>query len=461
MDIALKGKRTLVIGLGIEGVDLVRYAVAEGAVVTANDAKPESRLRDRMTLLAGLPVHYALGNHDPALAGRHDLLLVSQGVPLRLPLILEARRLGRPIASLTGLFLSRCPGPIAGISGSSGKTTTTALVDAMFTAAGVPHLTGGNIGVPLLSRLGEIDPQTWTVLEISHSQLELTDRSPHVAAITNVTPNHLDRYNWEAYVQLKRNLVAFQTGEDIAVLNYDNGVARSFSAATAATVHYTTAASTPAPGDGAYLRSGVVMLRRGGQDGPILPAADIPLRGSHNVENVLTATATAAACGIGPEAMAAAVRGFAGVPHRIEAVATIDGVTWVNDSIATTPERTLAGMRSFTEPLVLLLGGREKNLPLEELAREAAKRCRAIICFGEARDLLAAAVKAAGSAAATAATLADTVALAARRAQSSDVVLLSPACTSFDAYDNFERRGEEFRALVRALRAGIDGEVRS
>ena len=331
----------------------------------------------------------------------------------------------------------------------------------MFTAAGVPHLTGGNIGVPLLSRLGEIDPQTWTVLEVSHSQLELTDRSPHVAAITNVTPNHLDRYNWEAYVQLKRNLVAFQTGEDIAVLNYDNGVARSFSAATAATVHYTTAASTPAPGDGAYLRSGVVMLRRGGQDGPVLPAADIPLRGSHNVENVLTATATAAACGIGPEAMAAAVRGFAGVPHRIEAVATIDGVTWVNDSIATTPERTLAGMRSFTEPLVLLLGGREKNLPLEELARETAKRCRAIICFGEARYLLAAAVKAAGSAAATAATLANTVALAARRAQSGDVVLLSPACTSFDAYDNFERRGEEFRALVRALRAGIDGEVRS
>ena len=461
MDVALKGKRALVIGLGIEGVDMVRYAVAEGAAVTANDAKAESGLRETMMLLAGLPVRYALGNHDPALAAEHDVVLVSQGVPLTLPLILEARRLERPIASLTGLFLSRCPGPIAGISGSSGKTTTTALVDAMFSAAGVPHITGGNIGVPLLSRLGEIGPRTWTVLEVSHSQLELTDRSPHVAAITNVTPNHLDRYSWEAYVQLKRNLVAYQTGDDIAVLNYDNDVTRSFSGATAATVHYTTADSTPAPGDGAYLRSGIVTLRRDGDDVPVLPAADIPLRGSHNIENVLTATATAAACGIEPEAMAAAVRSFAGVPHRLEIVATRDGATWVNDSIATTPERTLAGMRSFTEPLVLLLGGREKNLPLDEMAREAASRCRAVICFGEARDRLAAASRAAGAATDTAATLADAVALAARRAQPGDVVLLSPACTSFDAYDNFERRGEEFRALVGALPTGRDGEVRS
>ncbi len=463
MDLELRGKRVLVVGLGIEGVDLVRYAVAQGAEVTANDAKPRERLSDSIEQLAGLPVRYELGGHDARLAAEHDALLVSQGVPLDLPLIEAARRAGKPIASLTGLFLAGCRGPVAGVTGSSGKTTTTALLGAMFAAAGVRHVVGGNIGVPLLSRLDEIDASTWVVLEVSHTQLELTNRSPHVAAVTNVTPNHLDRYSWDAYVQLKRNLVAYQTRDDVAVLNHDDGVTRSFANDTAAAVRHTTMGAA-LPGDGACVRESVVTLRRHGASTPVLPVADIPLRGAHNVANVLTAVATADACGIASGPIATAVRRFEGVPHRLEIVANVSGVVWVNDSIATTPERTLAGLRSFAEPVVLLLGGREKQLPLEALAREAAARCRAVVCFGEARDLLAAAMSAAGATTKAVATLGEAVEAAAAAARPGDVVLLSPACTSFDAYDNFERRGEAFRALAHAAvpaETRADGEVRS
>ncbi len=458
MDVELRGKRALVVGLGIEGVDLVRYAVARGAEVIANDAKPRERLTESLAAIGALPVRYELGGHDERLAAGQDAILVSQGVPLGLPLIEAARRAGTPVLSLTGLFLTNCRGPVVGITGSSGKTTTTALLGEMFSRAGVRHIVGGNIGVPLLSRLDEIGPDTWVVLEVSHTQLELTDRSPHVATVTNVTPNHLDRYSWDAYVGLKRNLLAYQTADDIAVLNYDDRVARSFADWAAASVRYATAGGS-LRGDGAYLRSGVVTLRRGGVETPVVPSADIQLRGAHNVQNVVCAVATADACGLPPQPAAAAVRAFAGVPHRLEVVGAVGGVTWVNDSIATTPERTLAALRSFDEPIVLLLGGREKKLPLDRLASEAARSCRAVICFGEARESLAAAMSPAGPTVVE--RLDQAVEAAAALARPGDVALLSPGCTSFDAYDNFERRGEAFRALVRALARGAGEGARS
>ncbi|HWO93533.1 MAG TPA: UDP-N-acetylmuramoyl-L-alanine--D-glutamate ligase, partial [Dehalococcoidia bacterium] len=461
MDIDLRSQRVLVVGIGIEGVDLVRFAVAEHAArVTANDARGREDLVRRIEDLAGLPVEFALGGHDPALARDHDVVLVSQGVRLDLPLIAEARRQGKPVASLTSIFLSRCRGPVLGVTGSSGKTTTTALLGAMFREAGLPHVVGGNIGVPLLSRLAEIDERTWVVLEVSHTQLELTDRSPHVAAVTNVTPNHLDRYTWDAYVRLKRNFIIYQRPEDFAILNYDDPVTRSFADDTTAKVNFTTMGPT-APGDGAYLPNGVLTIRRGLREVPVLPAADIPLRGTHNVANSLTAIAAADAAGVPVDAMARAIRSFPGVPHRLEPIGTIRGVTWVNDSIATTPERTLAGMRSFTEPLVVLLGGRGKNLPFEELASEAASRCRAVVCFGEEREELAQAMREAGVRTLVVENIDEAVNAAADIAEPGDVVLFSPACTSFDAFDNFEQRGEAFRACVRMLAERWGEEVPS
>jgi UDP-N-acetylmuramoylalanine--D-glutamate ligase len=319
----------------------------------------------------------------------------------------------------------------------------------------------GNIGHWPLAELAAASAEDWAVLEVSHTQLQLATRSPHVACVTNVTPNHLDQFTWEAYVDLKRNHVRYQRPDDIAVLNLDNPITRAFAADTAAQVLYFSQGGD-LPDEGAFLRAETVVWRGRGQETSVLSVADIPLRGRHNVENVLAATAVAGAAGIPMAAVAAAVRAFRPVAHRLEPVGTVNGVTYVNDSIATAPERTLAGMRSFTEPLVLLLGGRDKHLPLEELAAECARRCRAVVTFGEAGPLFAAAVAAARvgerPTVCETRTLEEAVAAAARLAQPGDVVLLSPAGTSFDAYPNFEHRGEHFRRLVQALAAGSGAE---
>ncbi len=458
-----RGKRVTVVGLGIEGVDLARYLVGKGALVTVSDSRPAERLAPRLRDLDGLPVILSLGRNDPADTITADHVFVSQGVPLDLPALSAARDRGVPLDSMMRLFLDLCPGPVVGITGSSGKTTVTSLVGAIFAAAGKEHVVGGNIGVGLLSLLDDIGPETWVVLEISHTQLELTAKSPHVACVLNVTPNHLDRYSWESYVDLKRNILRHQTADDVAVLGYDNEVSRSLAAdASGRVVFFSDGADVPGPA--ALLRDDMIIWRDGMKDTPVLSVGEIPLRGRHNVANVLAATAVASACGIAADAIATAVRGFKAVPHRLEFVAAVDGVAYYNDSIATTPERTLAGVRSFQEPIVLLLGGREKHLPLDEMFREVCGRCRALVFFGEARETLVAAARAACYAIdqekrpdlQVVDTLDDAVPVAQATARPGDVVLLSPACTSFDAYDNFEERGEHFRRLVTAM-TSIEG----
>ena len=451
------GRDVLVVGLGIEGVALVRYLAERGARVTVNDARPAEALAGRLAQLDGVPFTPAFGGHDPALARRVDTLFVSQGVPLSLPLVAAARRRGTPVGSIATLFYEICRGRIVAVTGSAGKTTTTSLIAAIVARAGLPHLVAGNIGAWPLAELEAAGAETWVVAEISHTQLQLTRRSPHVACVTNVTPNHLDQFSWDEYVELKRNHIRHQTPLDTAVLNLDNAVTRGFRRDTAGDV-MNFSMSGDLPGDGAFLRDERVIWRRNGRECDVLAAAEIPLRGRHNIENVLAATAVAGACGVSMEAVAAAVREFCGVPHRLEIAGRIDGVTWVNDSIATAPERTLAGMRAFTEPIVLLLGGRDKRLPLDNLAAAAAHRCRGVVCFGEAGETFATALRAAwgggGPPLVRVDTLADAVAQATRQARPGDVVLFAPAGTSFDAYPNFERRGEEFRRLVQE-RSGV------
>ena len=453
------GKRITVLGLGIEGTDLVRYLANQGAVVTVSDVKSPEALASRIKALDGLPVRFSLGEHRVEDVVSADMVFVSQGIPLSLPAIEAAREQGVPVSSMTRLFLELCPGPTIGITGSSGKTTTTALVAAMFAAAGRRHVVGGNIGTGLLGLLDCVTPETWVVLELSHSQLETAERSPHLACVLNVTPNHLDRYSWEEYVALKLRILQGQTRDDIAVLNLDDEVVCSFATETPAKIVWFSARRPPNGGASAFLREGAIVWRQGAVDSKLLSASEIPLRGAHNVANVLAAVAIAGAVGLDAGAIARAVREFKPVPHRIELVGEIDGVAYYNDSIATTPERTLAGLRSFTEPVVLLLGGHEKHLPLEELANEALERCRAVICFGEAGPLLeealraAAAERANGAQIERVATLADAVEAARAQAKPDDVVLLSPACASYDAYENFEQRGEDFRQMVRRLSA--------
>lgn len=456
------GKRVTVIGLGIEGVDAARYAAAHGASVTVTDSKPAESLASRLQQLEGIPITYHLGQPlaDADVAGA-DVIFVSQSVPLSLPPLAAARERRQELTSMARYFLQHCPGPVAGITGSSGKTTTTALVASMMEADGRAYRVGGNIGAGLLGLLDGLDHATWTVVELSHTQLQLTDRSPHVAAVLNVTPNHLDQFSWEDYVELKRNIIRYQGEDDIAVLGLDNEVAASFAEGARGQVwHFTSGDALP--GSGALLRDDAIFIKRENVEEMVVAVDEIPLRGEHNVANVLAAAAIAAACGIEADAIAEGVRTFRAVPHRLEVVGTVDGAAWVNDSIATTPERVVAGLRSFDEPVVLLLGGRDKDLPKDELARVALERCVGIVFFGESGALLEAAIEANAAGVpyeerpvlARVATLAEAVAVAREMASPGDVVLLSPACTSFDAYANFEERGDEFRRLVRAMQEG-------
>ena len=452
-DLDFADKRVTVVGLGVEGFDLASYLSRHGADVTVSDAKTPEKLGSRVSDVERLGVHLSLGKNDPRAISEADALFVSQGVPLDLPPLVEARERGVPFASMVSLFLELCTGPIAGITGSSGKTTTTALVGEMFQADERPVFVGGNIGVGLLDDLPAVRPYTWTVLELSHTQLQLVQRSAHVAAVLNITPNHLDRFSWDVYRKLKANAIRFQGATDTAILNHDDPECRALEPLVQGRLLWTSLENS-LPGDGVLVRDGWASLRLGNEEQPLFALDNLRLRGRHNAANAVAAAAIATACGVSPAAIACAVETFAGAPHRLEPIAEIDGVNYYNDSIATTPERTLAGIRSFDEPIVLLLGGREKNLPVDDLVTLASRRCRELILFGEAAPTLASAFRKLHGTKPTVTrveALPDAVARAAARAQSGDVVLLSPAGTSYDAYDSFEQRGDHFRALVQAL----------
>ncbi|MGI8926023.1 MAG: UDP-N-acetylmuramoyl-L-alanine--D-glutamate ligase [Tepidiformaceae bacterium] len=452
----VRGKRVLVYSLGIEGRDLARWLIAHGAAVTISDTRGDEQLE---TAGARAPEGLErMATGGPLLdAEGFDLVAVSQSVLRHDPALARARQLGIPITSQMRLFLQLCPGRVVGISGSSGKSTTTALVGAMARAADIDHIVGGNLGEALLGRLAEISASTTVILEISHTQLQYTERSPEIAAVTNVTPNHLDQFSWDEYVGLKRNLLAYQSRGSVAILNADDPTSRAIAAGVRGQLARTSIAGE-VDGDGAWVEGGDVVVRRGRLARAVLPVAEIRLRGQHNLANVVMACAIADAAGLPMEAARAAAAAFAGVPHRLQVVGRVGGATWIDDSIATSPERTIAGLRAFTEPVVLLLGGREKNLPLDGLRSLAATRCRAVVCFGEAGPLFCEGMEGAVPACHLVGTLDDAVALAAALARPGDVVLLSPAGTSFDAYPNFEARGAAFAALARAL-PGFQPEV--
>ena len=449
-----RGASVTVIGLGIEGIDLVRYLTVHGADVTVSDTRTELSLTAQLESIADCGARLSLGANRVEDVESADMVFVSQGVPQDLPPLRAARRAGIPISSMSQLFLEQCPAPVAGITGSSGKTTTTALTGAMLETAGIDHVMGGNIGIGLLGLLDEIEPSTTVVVELSHTQLETVDRSPELTCVTNVTPNHLDRYSWASYVNLKRRIFQFQGEDDLAIFNLDDEVSAGFAEEAPGRVAFTSMLREIA-GDGALLVDDAVVRREGGDDHRILDRSEIALRGEHNVNNVLSATAVATRLGVPDSAIAEAVREFRGVPHRLEPVATVGGVSYVNDSIATTPERTIAGLRAFDERIVLILGGRDKHLPLREMSSLAAERCQAVITFGEASDLFAGAVRDARDGERPTVDQVDDVASAVRRAwelaQAGDVVLFSPSGTSFDAYRTFEQRGTDFRSSVADL----------
>jgi len=483
----LEGLRVTVIGLAREGVALAEYLARHGAAVTASDLKGEAALREGLARLRPWPIRFVLGDHPLDLL-ETDLLFVSPGVPGDIPLLQEARRRGVPLSTETRLVCQRAPGLVVGITGSSGKTTTTALVGEMLAASGFRTWVGGNIGRPLVGHLDEMQPGDRIVMELSSFQLEYfapveaargggpalaavcrpEGVSPPVAAVLNVTPNHLDRHpSMEAYVEAKRRIYRHQGAGGVVVLSAENPVTRQMAQELQGEGRCVAlfSAESVLEEPGAYLRpDGWIVLRAGEGDLPVCPAGEMRLLGGHNLRNVLAACAISAQAGAAPEAMAHVIRTFPGVPHRLELVRERGGVRWYNDSIATTPERTSAALRAFDVPIVLLAGGRDKHLPWEEMAALCWRKVRALILFGEAAPLIEGVVrKVAAEEPHLAAremplvrctTLDEAVRRAAEVAQPGDVVLLSPGGTSFDAYRDYEERGAHFRALVHALDEG-------
>lgn len=468
----------LIVGLAREGLALARFLVHRGARVVVTDAKPAELLADAVASLADLPVRYALGEHPLNLLESTDLIFVSPGVPPNIPLLTEARRQGLPISAEPKLFAQLCPATIVGITGSSGKTTTTALTGEMLKADGRKVWVGGNIGHPLIGSLSEIQAQDAVVMELSSFQLELFAPwppgvgdhlpldaggwSPPIAAVLNITPNHLDRHpSMEAYTAAKAHILNYQQPGQAAILGRDNPITRQMGQALPhdRQVFWF---SLEEEGEGSFLRGHELFLRRSGQEQRICRLNELQLLGGHNVANVLAAIALAAVAGASTQAIRQAAVSFRGVEHRLELVRARNGVSWYNDSIATAPERTVAALKAFDQPVVLLAGGRDKHLPWAEAADLTLRRARHLILFGEAADLIEAAM---GQAAARltdrkeptdtpihrAENLEHAVQIAARLAQPGDVVLLSPGCTSFDAYTDFCQRGEHFRQLVSKL----------
>jgi UDP-N-acetylmuramoylalanine--D-glutamate ligase len=447
----------VVLGLARQGLAVTHWLMEQGAQVTVSDVKPEAELQDAIETLRDLKVRFVLGGHPLSLLDDCDVLCLSGGVPIDLPIVIEAQQRGIPLTNDAQLFVERCPAPVIGITGSAGKTTTTTLTGEIFKAAHFTTWVGGNIGNPLISNLAEMLPTDRVVMELSSFQLDVMTVSPHVAAVLNITPNHLDRHpSMDAYIGAKRHILDFQSFDDIAVLGYDNEVTRALSGRANGYVRFFSREKIV--GRGAFLKGDRIIVVQNREEG-VCRLADIQLRGDHNVLNVLAACAMAAALGVAVEPMARAIREFKGVAHRLQWVRDVNGVKYYDDSIATAPERLMAGVNAFSEPIVLLAGGRDKHLPWEEAAQLIVERVRELIVFGEMADLVQAAVEAQLNRSDERALekihhvkmLDEAVATAAQIARSGEVVLLAPGGTSFDAFKDFAERGDKFQELVRGL----------
>lgn len=453
---SLYDKRVAFIGAGVAHRDLLILFARAGARVTLCDQKTLAALGPFGDELMSLGVRLSLGeNYLDGLAGQ-EMILRTPGFDFYTAELQQARQAGALVTSEIELFFEHCPCRTIGITGSDGKTTSSSLIAAILKAAGQTVHLGGNIGAAMLPLVDEIGPGDIAVVELSSFQLISMERSPDIALITNITPNHLDHHrDMEEYIGAKKNILKYQKPGNIAVLGWENEATRALAPAVAGELRWFSRLNRVE--NGAFLdEDDTLCLIHDGAVQKVLPAGEVKLRGLHNIENLLAAFAVLRGeVGVGP--MAEVARSFTGVEHRIEPVRVLDGVQWFNDSIATSPTRVIAGLRAFAEKLIVIAGGYDKNIPFEPLAEEAVGRVKAFILTGPAADAIEAALRARPGFAASgmdirrAADLAEAVEIAHGMAQSGDIVTLSPGCASFDAYPNFAARGRHFKDLVNAL----------
>ena len=459
----------MILGAARQGLALARWLSVHGARVTLSDMRSEADLRVARESLAEYPITWALGGHPLELLDSTDVLCLSGGVPPTLPIVVEAVKRGIPLSNDSQIFMEVVPCKTIGITGSAGKTTTTTLVGNMAKlsyqkAEGgtqsriLPSVyVGGNIGDPLINYVDGMKADDIAILEISSFQLEQMTISPNVAAILNVTPNHLDRHGtMEAYAAAKRRILEFQSEEDAAVLGRDDKGAWSLRDNVHGKLYAFSLHELEEGLNGACLQDGLLNLHDENTRLALIQREKVLLRGDHNLLNVLAAFTIGHAAGFPLNAMREAAQAFHGVPHRLELVRELRGVRWYNDSIATAPERSMAAIRAFEEPIVLLLGGRDKDLLWEELMQLVRERVDHLVLFGEAAKKIEKTAEgvglyANGSAMVRVEGLQDAIHKAAELAEPGDVVLLSPGGTSFDEFKDFAERGERFREWVLEL----------
>jgi UDP-N-acetylmuramoylalanine--D-glutamate ligase len=446
----LAGRTVAIVGLARSGVAAARLVRRLGARVLASDSSSRASLPAAARQLEGDGCRLWDGGHPAAAFEGADLVVVSPGVPLSLPALAPVKARGVPIIGELELSWRVMEADFIAITGTNGKTTTTALTFALLDDATRPALVGGNIGTALSEHALDFPGDGIVVAEVSSFQLEATARfQPRVAAVLNVTPDHLDRHgSFEAYVDAKARILANQSSADAVVLNADDPVAASLARRARGRVLWFSRRRPVEPG--VFVRDGWIISTLGGRDEPIGPASAITLRGQHNVENVLAATACALWAEKTPAAIRRGIAAFRAVAHRIERVEDHGGVVFYNDSKGTNVASTIKALESFTEPVILIAGGKGKGQDFAPLGAAARGRVRHAVLIGVDREQLRGPLAAAGVGTEDAASMEEAVRRARAAARAGEVVLLSPACASFDMFQNFEHRGDVFKAAVRA-----------
>jgi UDP-N-acetylmuramoylalanine--D-glutamate ligase len=447
--IELEGKRVLVVGLARTGIATALFCAARGARVTASEGRSEADIAETAAKLRAAGVALELGGHREETFLAQDLIIPSPGVPATMGHLESARAAKIPVWSeieFASRFLS---GRLIAVTGSNGKTTTTSLIAHILENAGVPTIVAGNIGTPLISRVTETSDATVTVAEVSSFQLELIDKfRPNIALLLNITPDHLDRHaSLEVYGRAKARLFENQVEADAAILNADDEGPAQFAPARPRVFWFS---RTKRVARGIFLRDTEIVLRDEGAETVLLRRGDIGLRGEHNVENVLAAAGAAFLAGVSPSAITSGVKSFAGVEHRLEFVAEINGVNYYNDSKATNVDATLKALDAFPGNLIVILGGKDKGGDFTLLREPLRQRAKVALLIGAAAEKIASQIQGAVRIESIG-TMERAVSQAAEIAKAGDTVLLAPACASFDQFHNFEHRGRVFKQRVRLL----------
>jgi len=455
----LYGKRVLVVGLARTGIATALFCAERGARVTISEGRSEAEIPEAVAKVRGAGCTLEVGGHRTETFLAQDLIVPSPGVPAHSPYLAAARDAKIPVWSETELAWRFLRGKLIAITGSNGKTTTTSLIGHIVSSARIPTIVAGNIGTPLISRVMETSSQTVTVLEASSFQLELIEKfRPDVALLLNITPDHLDRHlSLEAYARAKARVFENQVATDSAIINADDPGAAQYAPSTPQVFWFS---RTKRVANGIFLRDDQLVFRGEGRETVLLRRGDIGLRGDHNVENVMAAAAAAFLVGVSPQAIAEGVRSFAGVEHRIEFVAEINGVNYYNDSKATNVDATLKALDAFPANVIVILGGKDKGSDYTLLRDLLARHAKLALLIGAATEKIASQI-----AGAVSLEKVETIERAVRRAydvaKPGDTVLLAPACASFDQFQNYEHRGRVFKQRVRLIEEEIAASGRA